>query len=318
MAVCICGDSARHLIEGMEPKDLEALRPVDASDVVLEAPTWQEARELSLNVWGERGLHADVLVLKEAHRRTSQELDYHLWRGDIPPRSLMLTASGTLLTTPWFDLILCSSGLSTVELSKRIMGMTAVFRMTRTAKEGFVESKPFTTTEELSDYLTSAKGLQGIARVREALEWSPPRARSPREIDATLALVMPRRRNGCGLPLPELNHRVDPSIAARKMMGKEEVFVDLFWRHRDDAHIDSGVEYLGKEHHTNLGEDLTRANALSLEGIDLQLMADEQLKSAGQILMIAKRVARAIGFKPYGNKWPSEEDLQGLIDQILK
>lgn len=317
MAVCICGDSARHLIEGMEPKELEALRPVDASDVFFEVPSHDDLLELWDMIWGEVGSKVDVLVRDQRKRRGGKKVVNHVWTADIPSGSLWQYNDKVVVTSPCFDLLERAEPSNITGLSKRIMEATCSFRMDASAVDGFVECHPLVTREQLEDYVRSARGLRGVALVRRAMRWSPPRARSPREIDLTLPLTMPSELKGCGMPIPELNHKIPLGERAKKMLGKQKCYVDLYWpgpHGQDDA---CGAEYLGKERHQNIGGELTRVNALEFEGVELHLVANEQLQDAEQLLMIARRIAKRIGFTPKGNKWPLVSDFQSLIDEVI-
>ncbi|MBQ6651465.1 MAG: hypothetical protein IJM67_09470 [Atopobiaceae bacterium] len=317
MAVVLCGDSARHVLEGLKRTKFKEAQPIDADDVVFESLAWEKARDLSLSVWGEPGLAADVLVRKHHDRKKGQSLTYHTWTGTVPNHSLVQLEDGTIVTTPWFELLLNARKMSMVQLSRRIMELTSIFEFEKNSEDGFVEAQPLVDRDFLESYVLQAKGIMGVSFIRDALAWSPPKARSPREIDLTLPLTLPKRLKGCGLPIPELNHEVSLDGATKRMIGQDQVFIDLYWKALDANHRNAGAEYLGKKRHDNIGKELTRANGLALEGIDVQLVANEQLKDAKQLLLIAKRIAESIGFRPFRCGWPSEAELQGLIDEVL-
>ena len=68
MAFCVCGESARRLLENLSDDDRKLVRPVGEEDVTFETPQWREARALSFAIWGEHGLQADVLVRSKGKR----------------------------------------------------------------------------------------------------------------------------------------------------------------------------------------------------------------------------------------------------------
>lgn len=317
MAIVLCGDSAQHVLKSLSDDELEKVMPIDAGDVFFETPAWKAARDLSYSVWGEPGLVADVLVTKYKNRRCSQSLKCRTWTSSIPKQSLAQLPDGRVVSTPWFDLLMDASSLSMTTISRRIMEMTSVYRLDANSVDGFIESSPLITRDSLEAYFDEAKGSMGITKIRSALSWSPPLARSPREIDATLPLTMPHRLDGCGLPTPKLNREVSLGLRAKRMMSQDVCFVDLLWEPVGENGRRAGVEYLGRYRHQNIGTELVRVNALELEGVSLHLLANEQLSDARQLLMTAQRIARDIDFTPFGNRWPSIDRFQRLINSIL-
>ena len=317
MDLCVCGETAKELLGRMSRSEMLELEIVDESDVLFSNLSWRESRDLSRSIWGDSQACADILVRNQRMRRKGKEASYHLWSGDIPSGSLARYSDDIAIALPWFELVRQSPELSMEKIAKELMRITSTFERGTNQDNELPACNPMITWDALERYVSSAKGLRGVSRVREALEWAPPNARSPREIDLTIALAAPVRTGGCGLPIPELNHKVRLGIEAARRLGKSVCYVDLFWEGATPEYADCGAEYLGAKDHPNIGPELTRVNALSLEGINLNLIANEQFMSAGQLLITAKRIARVIGYMPFGDRWPSESDLQAHISRII-
>ena len=317
MDLCICGDTASKLLGKLSRNELLNLDLVDASDVVFSNLDWKESRDLAQSIWGESQIAADILVRDPLKRARGSGATYHVWSSEIPPGSLARYSENIVVALPWFELIRRAKELDIRKISKDLMLLTAIYDPSEGSGDDLPACEPLIARDALEQYVDSAKGARGISKVREALSWSPPNARSPREIDLTLAFSSPRRLGGCELPVPELNHQVDLGSDAAKMLDKKVVFTDLFWKRRMKDKCDCGAEYLGEKDHPSIGPELTRVNALELEGIELHLITNDQMKDAKQLLMSAKRIARAIGYTPFGSRWPSEGELQSHIDKIL-
>ena len=317
MAIVICGDSAQKLLEKLSDKERQAISPIDAEDVFFEVPSRGKVQDLYDSIWGEVGSKVDILVRDQRQRRGGKKVTNHVWSEEIPPKSLLSVTDDIVIPTPLFDLLERARVTSLSRISKRIMELTSKFKIDDASEDGFVESPPLVTREELEDYFLTAHHLRGVRLVRKAMTWSPPMARSPREIDLTLPLTMPLELQGCGMPVPVLNHRIQLKGRSKRMIEKDQCFVDLYWPGPHGQDDSCGAEYLGKNRHKNIGEELTRVNALELEGVEIQLVANEQLCDAAQLLIIAKRIARRIGFSPKDGIWPSESALQSLIDDIV-
>lgn len=317
MSICICGESARKLLEGLPEEQRQAVMPIEAEDVFFETPTRGRVAELYESIWGEVGSKVDILVRDQRQRRGGKKVANHVWSEAIPPGSLLSVTDDIVIPTPLFDLLEQARNLSPGAVSKRIMELTSKFAIDKASEDGFVESPPLVTREELEDYFRTAHRLRGVRMVSRAMAWSPPLARSPREIDLTLPLTMPREFLGCGMPVPELNHKISLGRRSGRMLGQDTCYVDLYWPGPHGQDDSCGAEYLGKRRHKNIGEELTRANALELEGVEVHLVANEQLMDATQLLMIAKRIAHRIGFSPKDGLWPSETELQSLIDNLV-
>lgn len=316
MAICICGDSSSHIFDRLTTEERDKAYYVDADDILFEVPDRITARGLSQDIWGDEDTGVDILVRRKRDRQRVPGLGQSVVGSKLPSRSLIKLRSGVVITSPWYELVRHATSMSMVEISIQIMTLTSIFKLNPLSPDGFDESTPIISWFDLEQYVSDAKGMPGIKRVREAMGWSRPNARSPREIDLTLMLCMPYRHGGCGLPVPELNHEVQPGGIAATMLEKQTCFIDLFWRSLVNNEYACGVEYLGKDRHKDIGEDLTRVYAMRLLKIDLLLVADEQFSDALQMLMIAQDIAKSIGFRPRGDRWPTAKRLQELIDEI--
>ena len=317
MTACICGDSAERLIASRRDAGFEDATYLDESDLDGFLPSWKDAREIAREVWGENGMRIDLLVTKPGARRPSSSVSYHVWSAPIPNRSLIRFPDGVVVCSPQFNLLLQSKGLSDVEVCKRISKMTAAYSEAKGQAGVLPECDPLVERELLESYLVSARGLRGARRIIDLMSYAPSLARSPREIDFVLPLVFPRDKGGCGLPMPTLNKRIELDLRAKVIMGKEVCFADAFWESPLRGCEGFVGEYLGKSSHPNFGEDLARRLALQSMGFEVELVADEQLKDARQLGMIARRVASVLDIDLGLAGWPTTGQLQGLIDEVL-
>ncbi|MDO4798316.1 MAG: hypothetical protein Q4A01_09910, partial [Coriobacteriales bacterium] len=90
-----------------------------------------------------------------------------------------------------------------------------------------------------------------------------------------------------------------------------EIRIDLCW-----PQALFGLEYQGDKHGNQLGQDYARWFAAREEGYELWFVAKEQLESAVQMMQIGREVAKRIGCNVDMGLWPTEGELQDLLDTL--
>ena len=130
---------------------------------------------------------------------------------------------------------------------------------------------------QLSDWIDSRKGKQGVRAARRVLELAEARAESPMETRLRMLLVLN------GLPRPEVQVTLRDESGA--FLGRP----DLYYReHR------LGLEYDGETHRTSLVEDNRRQNRLLMSGIKLLRFtaADVLRRPAGVLAQVRDMVIK--------------------------
>ncbi len=108
-------------------------------------------------------------------------------------------------------------------------------------------------------------GANGIKIARWALDHVLDRSASPAETKVALALTLPCKIGGMGLPQPSLNRFIPLNAAEQKALNRSYFLCDLYWEQAKLAiEYDSDAEHSGSE---RIASDAARRNALLRLGI---------------------------------------------------
>lgn len=273
---------------------------VSAVSDELESLLGPEAKDLNL------------LVGADGERHATEKKVIHKWTGPLPEGSLAKVCEGLYVSTPSFCLLQQAAELHTINLCQ-MLGRYLAVATPKGGRDGktLQERAPLLEEEALGLYLSQFSRPRGAVRVREAMRWTAAGAASPQETNLQLALTLPYAYGGFGLVKPLMNYRVTLSEKAKALCGKDECYIDLYWRGKS-----FGIEYQGMFHNQQIGEDYARFYALDCMGKQVLFVADAQLWDAVQMEYIAHRVARRLGKKVLRDHWPDEDALQGLLDAL--
>jgi len=168
---------------------------------------------------------------------------------------------------------------------------------------------PLTSAKALKAFLNRMKGVNGQKKAQRALRYITNGSGSPMETILFMLLTLPHKLGGYGLPLPELNKRIDPGKAARHRLigsGKTYYKCDIFWPKANLA-----VEYDSKTYHTNeerIIEDAKRRRELDAIGIRVETVTSNQILSITEFEIVARQIARKLGIQlRYSNPQHKEE-----------
>lgn len=314
MSICLSHTSADRALEtlacggqAVEMAASSAVYSFEATDSAVSAVSDEleyllgpEARDLNL------------LVGTDGERHSTEKKVVHKWAGPLPEGSLAKVCDGLYISAPSFCLLQQAAELHTINLCQ-MLGRYLAVATPKGGRDGKTLQKraPLLDEAALGQYLSQFSRPRGAARVREAIRWTAARAASPQETNLQLAFTLPYAYGGFGLAKPLMNHKVTLSEKAKALCGKEECYIDLYWRGKN-----CGIEYQGSFHNRQIDEDYARFYALDCMGKQLLFVADAQLKDAVQMNYIARKVAKRLGKKVSRDRWPSESDLQGLLDAL--
>ena len=148
-----------------------------------------------------------------------------------------------------------------------------------------------TSTRKLKAFCACLGKWPGYKKAISALSYLADGSASPMEAILTIFLTLPYRYGGYGLPMPELNGRIDPLKGMRPFSGKGFYRGDLVWRE-----VRVVVEYNSDSEHADprrIYQDAIRRSDLALCGFIEVTVTKEQVKS----MMLLDKVARQIAVK---------------------
>jgi len=240
----------------------------------------------------------DVTVSTSASRRVSSAFNTHVFPGVMPDRCLVNIGEGFLVASPELCFFQMADKLplaKIIELGYELCGTYAqpsggAADAARKAEDGVAYNlEPLTSVKKLSAFVAQMSGRHGVKQAAQALQFIVDGSGSPMETILSILLVLPYRLGGYGLPLPEMNRRLDPSAASVKNPGKQFYKCDLLWKEHAVA-----AEYDSRLHHSKdwaIADDSIKRGDLDLSGVYVVTVTDRQVYQKEELEKIARRLA---------------------------
>lgn len=237
-------------------------------------------------------LPIEVIVSSQNHRHASRCARAHLATRRFKKGDFYLCGADVLIASPELCYFQLARGLSIPKAALLALEMCGGFS-TQQFMGRVVEREPLTSVEALKESAKKhyVKGSESLAC--RALRWVVDGSMSPMESALFLALCLPPRYGGFGIPFPELNARIELSDQLIRMAHKQYLKGDLVWRKERLV-----VEYNSDQEHTGglrISQDARRLNALKHAGYSTIVVTKRQLQEAGDIASIAEQVAEILG-----------------------
>lgn len=307
MGICLCNLSADKLLEYAARNKLE-LTPASPNPSSFTADS-ALVRELLGDLREQLPDPIELIVGSAKARRGASNLACHMWRGPLTGSCFLALSDELYVTSPELTLLHQANQLHQANLAQMLGRYLGTWTPAPDKENGQETRAPLTTFESLNDFLMKTGRVMGKSNLKLAMAYTCEGAASGPETSTQLVFCFPKEMHGFGLPLPIMNYGVDLSPASQRLCGRESIRIDLCWRRAR-----FGIEYQGKEHGNQPGEDYARWFAARKEGYELWFVAKEQLEDAYQMNYIGREVAKRIGFTVDERKWPSENELQDLLD----
>lgn len=238
--------------------------------------------------WLTMPLH--VIAPESAKRKKSKGEIGHLLSVDVPEGAVLDTRNGFCVCSPEFTFVLVASEFAIPKLIEVGCELCGTYD---TWGGGCRECSPLTTVERLFAFAEAAEGVRGRKKALRALKYVVEGSASPRETVLTLLLCLPYNLGGYGIETPLLNHRIEFTKNARKLVGKRYCKCDLCW---PDAML--AIEYEGEESHTGIehvSKDSMRRDALIAMGFTVITITKWQINSSKDINGVAHVIAERLG-----------------------
>lgn len=309
MSICLCGGSAEKALNLIALKKMGQLgRAGQTAFETCRAGKRELRSALKLLPPLERPVH--LLVLRQELRVTDALSKSHVCTSILPAGSLISLAPEIYVASPELNALLEMRGRSRMERALVIMAYCGIFAIDEGSEDGFVKRPQLTTLSRLRGFAGQMGFGSHTLGLLEAARLAVERARSPLEARLALALTAPTTMGGLGIVKPELNASIELGKEGRALVGSAHVDGDIVWR--DQRVV---IEANGRlRHEGRFGEDLTRASALESERYSVRFVTSQQLRSARQMLILGRWLARHLGLD---SGFPERERLQGLLDELL-
>ena len=234
-----------------------------------------------------------VMVPNRASRSRVSEVIFHVWSGNLPPRSVVRIREDVFVSTPEFIFLQAAFRLSFIQLLEFGYELCALYTARVPSGKLTELNRPITTMEKIERFLRGCSGLPGVKRARQVVKWILDRSRSPRESKFGISMTLPRAYGGQGICGLELNKVIPLSKAEQRASGKRHYEIDMY---SELGHI--GLEYFGKhEHEGPIREtrDIRRESILLAKGITIHGVTKNQAENAMELERFAKLLKDARG-----------------------
>lgn len=238
--------------------------------------------------WLSRPLH--VLVGNDCTRRLSSNIISHVWSKKLPKGSVLDTGNGFYVCSPELCFVQLACSLSLIQLIELGFELCGTYDV---SSDDIRSCASLTSTEKLTSFVSAMESVRGKKKATRALRFVTDNSASPMETSLTMLLCLPYSLGGYGLPLPQLNYRID-TIKRVKASAQASYYVcDLFWQNSNLA-----AEYDSDDFHTGvsrISQDSIRRDALATMGIFVVTVTRWQINDGGAMNLVAHLIASKVG-----------------------
>ena len=250
---------------------------------------------------GPEGLSLPLTVLVGSNKaeRKTKTIRTHVHSSTLPEGSWLQIGEGLGISSPEFCFFQMAMELPLIKLIELGFEFCGTYSTVMAERAGIEENdepdeSPYnlptlTNTKALKSYVESMKGVRGYKKAARALQYIADGSASPMETALFMLLTLPYQLGGYGLPMPELNHLVNPSKASRANVHKDYYKCDIYW----DV-IKLNIEYDSEKLHseeTAIANDAKRRLDLATLGIETITVTNEQVRSVGELDLLAQHLA---------------------------
>lgn len=235
----------------------------------------------------------DLMVGRLEARRKGARC--HVWSGPVPPGGFLCLGDGVHLASPELVFLQLAREMPLAALLPLGFEVCGAYATGRFGGQAWLRCPPLTTRRGLMSFLDSAGSAHGVSRARRAARHMADGSASAGETAVSVLACTPRMLGGYGLPLPEMNYRLDVPAKLRPLLGRGFMLLDAYW---PDARF--ALEYDGERFHTSpddVARDRRRDNVLAMLGVTAVRIDRRMLFNAEQLDKVVRQAARAIGYR---------------------
>lgn len=241
--------------ESLKPKAMSAHA---ATELPSAGPTIDDRRRAEQLLKQCASIPLHITTTKPLH--SSTRFRCHVWSPPVA-RALYRIADDVYVCSPELAFVQSAAALDKIDTVRLGCELCATYSIDRHARRGFFQRNAITTREKLGAIVCENQGANGIKTARWALDHVLDRSASPAETKVALALTLPCKIGGMGLPQPSLNRFIPLNAAEQKALNRSYFLCDLYWEQAKLAiEYDSDAEHSGSE---RIASDAARRNARS-------------------------------------------------------
>lgn len=273
--------------ESLKPKATSAHA---ATELPSAGPTIDDRRRVEQLLKQCASIPLHIAATKPLHNST--RFRCHVWSPPVA-RALYRIADDVYVCSPELAFFQSAATLDKIDTVRLGCELCATYSIDRHARGGFFQRNAITTREKLGAVVRENQGANGIKTARWALNHVLDRSASPAETKVALALTLPCKIGGMGLPQPSLNRFIPLNAAEQKALNRSYFLCDLYWEQAKLAiEYDSDAEHSGSE---RIASDAARRNALLRLGITVITVGNQTFRDRSEFKRVGATVARLLG-----------------------
>ena len=228
-----------------------------------------------------------------------------VYTGPTPDGCFISIGDGLAVTTPPFCFFQMADELPLAKLIELGYELCSTYSLSvkdtynpgvETTDKNLYNHPLLTNMKALKTFTTRMKGVSGQKKASRAIQYIANGSGSPMETILVMLLTLPFKLGGYGLPMPEINKRIDIGNMAKQKLrrpGKAYYICDLFW-----PEINLALEYDSDFYHTGadrIAGDSKKRLDLAMIGIDVITVTGRQIQDVATFESLARLIARKTG-----------------------
>ncbi|MBQ6585255.1 MAG: hypothetical protein IJH83_00420, partial [Coriobacteriales bacterium] len=255
-----------------------------------------------------------VLDVRDRRNQTSCTKVHGLPEGVGSFPALVLN-DGLSVVTPEVCLMQVTSGKSLVKTTSLVSEFSGNYSLTPGTESGLVMRPPLLSPQDCMAVSKRFAGCWGAKKLQCAAKHAVVNSNSPMETSDAIAMSFPYVLGGLNFPEFELNHRVDLSSEARKLVGSEFLLCDFYFpEHCVAIEYDSDSVHLDPAQHTR---DAQRRSALLAMGIQTLTLTRGQNMHMREFDAFMSFVAQTLGHRIHPRCKDYEQRKQDLYRELF-
>ena len=240
----------------------------------------------------------DLLFSAGAVRASANLVRAHATNLTLPAGSLIQVSEHVCVTSPELTYALVARKQDVRHLAMVASELCGTYVRTPPGQP-LGERPPLTTVARLQAFLSELHP-KGTSAAHAGARLAFDNAASPMEAKLALLLGLPTSLGGFGLPRPMLNREFALSREAQLIYSCTPCRLDLSWpgTNLDVEYDGSGDEHTGDMH----AKDVARLAALRLDGLDVLVLAKQQVYDPAAFTQMAQAIAGKLSGRP-GRAW---------------